>query len=158
MDKINVSLGSETDLKDLECMLQDIECSKALTKELKEEFSSVMQKENIPQEVISHYTLEKCHIERLISRASDLVIEAKESKNADQQPLGTKPISKTQIDAINVFTDVVNSPVVQMPTFNGDILKYAPFKKKFQFLITCICVPKELWATHLENSLSSAQH
>ncbi|CAL4140059.1 unnamed protein product, partial [Meganyctiphanes norvegica] len=52
MEKINLALGSETDLKDLECMLQDIECSKALTKELQEEFSSAMQKENIPQEVM----------------------------------------------------------------------------------------------------------
>ena len=34
MDKINLALGSETDLKDLKCMLHDIECSKALIKEL----------------------------------------------------------------------------------------------------------------------------
>ena len=90
----------------------------------------------------------------MIFRAGISVNEAKKSKNADQQPLGVKPISETQIDAINLYKEVVKSPVVQMPTFSGNILEYAAFKKKFQFIITCTCVPIEFWATHLENSLT----
>ena len=49
--------------------------------------------------------------------------------------------------------NVANSPMVKLPLFHGEITKYANFKKSFQYLIEQVAGPKELWATHLANSL-----
>ena len=54
---------------------------------------------------------------------------------------------------VSAVQQVSNSPVVQLPTFNGKIIMYASFKKSFQFLIKQVAGPKSLWATHLANSL-----
>ena len=127
MDRINTALGSETYLKDLECMFQNIVCSRALLSLLQDGFFSIMWKEGITEKIYK-YIQEKHHSVRLVSRASINSINAKKGKNADQQPFDIKPFSKTQIDAIKIFRKMVQFPAVQMPTFSSDILEYSAFK------------------------------
>ena len=54
---------------------------------------------------------------------------------------------------IAAFREIANSPTVALPTFHGETTKYASFKENFQYVIQQVNGPKELWATHLVNSL-----
>ena len=48
---------------------------------------------------------------------------------------------------------VANTPTVDLPKFDGKTIEYKAFKTNFQFVIQKVNGPKELWATHLVNSL-----
>ena len=61
--------------------------------------------------------------------------------------------SSHQQSFVTALREVANSPTVELPTFYGETTKYASFKENFQFVIIQVNGPKELWATHLVNSL-----
>ena len=48
---------------------------------------------------------------------------------------------------------VANTPTVDLPKFDGKTIDYKAFKEHFNFVIQKVNGPKELWATHLVNSL-----
>ena len=48
---------------------------------------------------------------------------------------------------------VANTPTVDLPKFDGKTIDYIAFKNHFNFVIQKVNGPKELWATHLVNSL-----
>ena len=55
--------------------------------------------------------------------------------------------------AIDTFRNIAKSPSMTLPTFDGTIIEYAPFKKKFMWLVEHVSGPPTLRATYLENSL-----
>ena len=60
----------------------------------------------------------------------------------------------TESDAVaNALRQVANTPTVELPKFDGKTIDYQSFKQHFEFVIQKVNGPKELWATHLLNSL-----
>ena len=93
-------------------------------------------------------------MDKLDSDISDLVDDVEVVSSVVEQLLQTaRDNSNHHSSLIAAFREIANSPTVALPTFHGETTKYASFKENFQYVIQQVNGPKELWATHLVNSL-----
>ncbi|CAL4128638.1 unnamed protein product [Meganyctiphanes norvegica] len=153
MRKIVTALKNDLTRKDLQVIIRDIARMEEALKEIKEETRNILQEELVPISQMKDFTREIRDHEKFLTR---IQVEA-EDKIAELDKVNPPAVPQTPMgaaaQAIDTFRNIAKSPPMTLPTFDGTIIEYAPFKKKFMFLVEHVSGPPTLRATYLENSL-----
>ena len=78
---------------------------------------------------------------------------AAEREQTDPKKVMVEAITEGMKDTIQNLKYATNAPPVKLPKYQGDTTKFRSFKKTFSCTLSKMNCPKELWATHLMNSL-----
>ena len=109
------------------------------------------------KEVTRSETVPDDQLNKLFDDTADLVTDIDTQHAIIEELLQeARDNSSNKQTLVTAFRDVANSPTVDLPEFHGKTIKYNSFKKNFQFVIEKVNGPKELWATHLVNSLKGS--
>ena len=132
---------------DLRTMQSEVKHHEKDLDSFKEEFHTATMAEQVPAPDIQEVDLNlRAATKELIKICTyiDMQITAPTS-------LTTNDLSLTSI--MSAVQNIAHSPMVNLPTFHGQITSYAAFKRNFLYLIEQVSGPETLRATHLANCM-----
>ncbi|CAL4246153.1 unnamed protein product, partial [Meganyctiphanes norvegica] len=141
MKKMVTSLKKDISRKDLQVILRDIARMEESLKEIKEARMAILQEELVPITQMKDFAKEIRDHEKFLTR---IQVEA-EDKIAEMDKANQPSVPQTPMgaaaQAIDTFRNIAKSPPMTLPTFDGTIIEYAPFKKKFMWLVEHVSGP-----------------
>ena len=106
------------------------------------------------KEAIFHETYPRHQLQQVTKDIADLSFDIDAQHATIEELLHRAREKSSEKDAIAAaLRQVANTPTVDLPKFDGKTINYNSFKANFKCIIQKVNGPKELWATHLVNSL-----